>query len=141
MGGKMNLLNNYTLPIIAVTIIMTIIALFAPQLVGFGIITGLVLSFIIFYYFGKNHDGWLYTGSLFLLALAWDLVQAPYAVDFNGVISSQALLSSASIDFFVASILSGFGVSGIVLFYLTYVGGFALLFSLAIVLTKMSKKD
>ena len=132
--------NNYLFPIVFVFIIMTLIALFAPILTGLGIIVGLVLSFVVFYYFGKNHDGYLFTASLFLLALAWDLVQPPYAVDFSGTISQQALLSTASIDYFLGVFWQGLGFSGALLYYMTYVVSFAILFSLAVVLTKKSRR-
>jgi len=136
-----NLLNDYTKPILFVFVAMTGIVLFTNLLQGLGLLFGLMLSFVTFYYFGKVHDGWLFITSVFLVSLAWDLIQPPYAIDVNGVINSSIFFNVSSIDYTIGIFFSGIGYTGIILFYMTYVIGFAILFSMALFLGKLSQKD
>jgi uncharacterized membrane protein len=138
-------LNDVTKPILFVGILALVFAYFSDAISQMDVvlqfvIVGLPLSFLVFYYFGKQHDGWMYIASLFTAALAWDLVLPPYTVGLDGVFSTQALLSGTSIDTFVGTIWSGLGVNGFLLFFLTYPVSFAILFTLATVLFKMAHK-
>jgi hypothetical protein len=107
-------------------------------LIQFGLLTGLIISFVIFYYFGKLHDGWIFLASLFLINLAVDLIQPPYAVSPQGTIESSYYFSTVAIDYVIGTLFSSV-FSGILLFYMTYFVGFIILFVAAMYLGKLSK--
>jgi hypothetical protein len=139
------ILNNITKPILFVAIITILVAYFYTTIQTWQwymqfLLVGLPISFVVFYYFGKQHDGLAAIIALFLGALSWDLVMPPYAVDLAGVLSSQAMLSGTATDYFIASIWQAIGFSGFVLYFLTYTISFAILYVLATILMKIAKR-
>lgn len=138
-------LNDITKPILFVTVLTFIFAYFANFISGLDVLmqfllVGLPLSFIVFYYFGKLQDGWMYMLSLFLTALAWDLILPPYIIGLDGVFNTQALLSGTATDTFIGTIWSGIGFTGFPLFVITYPVTFSILFFAATFLFKMARK-
>ena len=123
-------------PIIFVTVMMLIIAYFGEFITKFDpylqfLIITVPLSIIVLYYFGKNFDGWRVIAGLILINWAIDLVEPPYMVGLDGVLHSEPLFAATSIDYLIGNTLSGFGISGFILFIFTYIVTFAALFLLA----------
>lgn len=138
-------LNDITKPIFFVVVLTFIFAYFAENISSLDVImqfliVGLPLSFIVFYYFGKLQDGWMYMLSLFLTALAWDLILPPYIIGLDGVFNTQVLLSGTATDTFIGTIWSGIGFSGFPLFIMTYPFTFSILFFAATFLFKMAHR-
>lgn len=75
-------------------------------------------SIVIGQFIGK--DGLKKTAGSFLLITAIDTIVPPYLIGLDGVFA-DAMLNQASVDVFFASILSGVGVSGFLLYLGTYV--------------------
>lgn len=127
-------------PIAFVAVMMTIIGLFSEQIQALNpyvqfLIIGLPLTCVILFYFGRLHDGWKFVASLILVTYSWDLLQPPYMVNYAGQLSTQPLLYGTSIDYVVGTFFSGFGIAGTLLYYATYLLGFAVLFLVAIALS------
>ncbi len=140
-----NLLNNTTKPILFVSIIIILIGLFGSNIAMLDypiqfLFIGLPISIVIFYYFGKITDGWLYLFALLLVNQAWDLVMPPYAVDPTGMINGSMYMAATSVDYFFGSILHSMGINGYTLYLSTYIGCFIILFVSGTILAKMSKR-
>lgn len=126
--------KSWYFPIIFVAVFMTIIGFFTgffndmPFWLQF-LLVGLPITLLILFYFSKEYDGWKFFASVLLVTYALDLVQPPYMVSVNGVISSQPMLSATSIDYVVGTMFAGFGFTGTALFYMTYVVAFAIFFA------------
>lgn len=71
-------------------------------------------------------------GMLFLI-MASDILAAPMLVNLDGTVNTTAVLSTASIDIFLANTLGGY-LSGFTLFLGVYVIGFIVAFSIGLYL-------
>lgn len=137
-------LKSVWFPIVFVFVIITLVGVFRtfieslPSLMQF-LLLGLPLTVVILFYFGRLHDGWKFVASLILITYAWDLVQFPYMVSFDGQLSTQPMLYGTSIDYLIGSLFSGIGFNGILLYYLTYGISFALLFLGAVLISGKKK--